>query len=69
MKCQDASRERLPKDLQNSLGNGEVVAKLANLASVIEVSRVYSALARGNRRVDDGLEGWGEIGVGKRNNC
>jgi len=58
VKCRDASRERLPKDLQHSLGNSEVVAKLANSASVIEVSRVYSALARGNRRVDDGLEGW-----------
>ena len=56
MKCQVASQERLPKDLQNSLGNSEVVVKLANSASVIDVSRVCSALARGNRRADYVLE-------------
>ena len=52
MECQVASRERLLKDLQNSLGHSKVIAKLVNSASMIEVSRMYSALAKGNRRGD-----------------
>ena len=56
MKCQVASGERLLKDLQNSLGNSEVIAKLANSASVIDVSRVCPALGRSNGRDDYVLE-------------
>ena len=48
--------EGLLRHMQYSRGTSRVVAELANIASVIVMSQVYSALAGGDRRASYGLD-------------